>query len=250
MNLLKKSATAVADEEEGAKKKKPMRKAAKQLIAILVGAGIFIGAVVILKFLPKTPITYDSIRGTLSPISELNTAVFDYGNKSTRGTSRGIPGTSSSVTVTYHGVIKIGYDADVILDNLERDEKQKTITVYLPEPEIYGNYIDTQNLIVEESNSILNPLHVEDFVEYLKSFQEEGMEKAKEDGLYRTAREKIETVIRGLLGVFPEYEVRIMDLADKPVTQEATEPAETAAPTEVPEATDAPEAEQTEKPAA
>lgn len=231
-------------------------------LVILVIASFFI-----FKFSPhKITVTSDVLEETLRPISEMNTAAFEYTGKDTRRDTRTglgilIPGTTNSVTISYSGVITVGYDVSAMKETADTEEK--IIYVYLPESKVTHNYIDTENLELESNNNILNPIDVEDLFEYLKEIQAKELDRAVEDGMYDTAREQIESLITGLLSVFDDYTVQFVseaefaaldavETADTDVSEatDASDIPDDSEITDAPETTVAPEVEQTEKPAA
>ena len=232
----------------------------KKTLIIAVSVVIIVVATLLaLKFSPhKVAITSDMLEETLEPISEMNTAAFEYAGKDTRSDTRtglgiAIPGTTNSVTIAYSGVITVGYDVSAMKEKL--DPEQKIIYVYLPESNVTHNYIDTENLEIESSNNILNPIDVEDLFEYLKDIQKKELDNAIADGMYETAQAQMESLIVGLLSVYEDYTVQFVSESefaalDTVDTADAAEPSDAPEATDAPEGTDVPEAEQTEKPAA
>lgn len=221
-----------------------MKKVGITVVGLLT---LCVAVFLVLKYSPsKITITSDMLEETLRPVSELSTSVFEYSGSVKRDETRQglgieIPGTTNSVKISYSGVIRCGYNAEAIKPAL--DEDQKTITVSLPEPEIFGNYIDTQNLEFETSNNILNPIDADDLYGYLKDIQEQELRRAVSAGIYEKARAQVELIITSLLNVFPEYTVQFADAED--VTAEAAEVTENVEP----EPSEAPESTENQEPA-
>lgn len=212
----------------------------KSLIIILAVVIILVATFLVLKFSnDEITITIETLDETLEPISELSTSAFEYTGEVTRSSTRtglgmNIPGTTNSVTITYSGVIKVGYDVDAIQESI--DNEQKIIKISLPEPQIFGNYIDTQNLEFETSNNIFNPIDAEDLFGYLKEIQADELDRAIAAGMYETAEGQIESLITGLLAVFPDYTVQFGSVENASAAQstETPEATDAAKPTEAP----------------
>ena len=230
----------------------------KRALIIIIAVVILIAATVLVLFFSphKITVTSDMLKEALEPISELSTSAFTYSGKDTQSNARTglglvIPGTTNSVTISYSGVINVGYDVSAIQEKL--DDEEKIIYVCLPQAEIFGNYIDTQTLVLESNNNILNPIDVEAPLEYLKQIQEKELDRAIAAGMYDTAESQMRSLITGLLAVFEDYTVQFvsetefdaLDIAsaDGERAAEAPEATEAAEPADAPEATDAPEAE-------
>lgn len=229
----------------------------KALIVIIAVAIILIATFLVLRFShDDVNITIETLDETLEPISELSTSAFEYSGKVTRSSTRtglgmSIPGTTNSVTITYSGVIKVGYDVEAIQESI--DNEQKIIKIALPEPQVFGNYIDTQNLEFKTNNNIFNPIDAEDLFGYLKEIQADELSRAIAAGMYETAEGQIETLITGLLAVFPDYTVQFGSVETAPTELSAETPeatSDTLVPTETDEPTETPVADQPQMPVA
>lgn len=136
-------------------------------------------------------------------IGELATQAALYTNVQTINKDRTlwgihIPLTTSKSIFSYDGVIKAGYDFSQI--ELDVSQTDKTITVTLPEVKILSNTLDYDSLLIyDESESIFTPISLEDNNEALTNLEEEGEQKAIENGLFENARANAEVLIKGML---------------------------------------------------
>ena len=112
-----------------------------------------------------------------------------------------IPLTQSQFIFSYDGVVKAGVDfADI---GIEVQEAEHRVTVTLPEVKVLSNEIDLDSLeIYDESNNIFHPLDIDDINISLIEMQEESEQKAIEDGLFESARDNAEALLRGMLAGF------------------------------------------------
>ncbi len=106
-----------------------------------------------------------------------------------------IPFTDNSFWYQYVGTIKAG----VSLEDAEYDVHGKTIRVKLTNPYIISNTPDMdQTGVLEERNSILNPIHVEDVDALQKTCVERSQAKAEASGLLNEAKTNAENNIRNM----------------------------------------------------
>ncbi len=146
----------------------------------------------------------------LREVSELSTYAYEYTNSKEITNTREIfgiklPFTTNRVNIIYKGVIKAGYSLDDV--EAKVDNSAKTITVKLPEVEVFDNYILHDETKIEEENNLLNPVHVESATKYFSDITSKELERAKAGGLYQKAETKAKKVITNLFSEFPEYNV-------------------------------------------
>ena len=106
-----------------------------------------------------------------------------------------IPFTDNSFWYRYVGTIRAGVD----LSTAAYEQEDTTIRVELDQPKILSNTPDRdKSQVLEESNNILNPIHVEDVDSFMKQCQEESEKSVVDSGLYNEARKNAEDNIRGM----------------------------------------------------
>ena len=108
-----------------------------------------------------------------------------------------IPLTQNSYWYRYEGTIK----AAVNLEDAEFAESGNLLTVTLSAPYVSSNDPNwDESGVLEESNNILNPIHVEDVDAFQKQCDERSTEEAIEGGLLEDARSSAEKNIRDMFG--------------------------------------------------
>ena len=149
----------------------------------------------------------------LSEASNLTTYIYEYTNKTTESSTRMLPvlgwdilGTTNSVTIQYSGVINVGYDMNEI--DYAISEKDAAIYVTLPKAEVFDNYIKFDDLKCICDNNILNPIRTDSVMEYFEEIEQEELANAKADEIFDKADGQLKEIVKGYLGVIPEYEVR------------------------------------------
>lgn len=152
------------------------------------------------------------IEEKISEIDQLSTIEHSYTGNFENSTQRdifgvNIPFTNNNVKIEYSGVIKVGYvtkDIKTALDN-----NNKIITVTLPSPKVFDNYIILDKLKITEDNNILNPLHMSDLPKYFESTEADALETAeKEHDIYKQAEVNIKKLITDKMSTFKDYEVK------------------------------------------
>ncbi len=161
----------------------------------------------------RIEIETEQIMKKLSEASNLTTYIYEYTNKTTESSTRMLPvlgwdilGTTNSVTIQYSGVINVGYDMNEI--DYAISEKDAAIYVTLPKAEVFDNYIKFDDLKCICDNNILNPIRTDSVMEYFEEIEQEELANAKADEIFDKADGQMKEIVKGYLGVIPEYEVR------------------------------------------
>lgn len=138
---------------------------------------------------------YEDLEFTPYEYRYSNTAAF-----SSRSTlyDYGIPLTKKSFTITYDGIITVGFSpADILIDT---DDELYTITVSLPEGYIISHEIDTDSFELENvSDSMFNPISLSDYVSTCEAQNEKMERRAEASGLYSKMYSEAEDEIREYL---------------------------------------------------
>ena len=159
----------------------------------------------------STKITNAVVEEKLSAIAELATYQMEYKDIKTETNIRrffdlfDIPGTTNSIIITYHGVIKVGYQFSEI--NPEVDELTKTITVKLPPAMVLSNEIDEDRMEFIENNNLLNPIKCKALTDYIQEIKAEELARAEEQGIYELAEQNAKDLIRDELAEFEGYTI-------------------------------------------
>ncbi len=107
-----------------------------------------------------------------------------------------IPFTENSFWYRYSGTIKAGVNLETADFKLE----DKTIHITLDKPYIISNTPNMEESgVLEESNNVLNPIHVEDVDAFQKKCQEDSQEQSIAGGLLDEAKTNAEANLRGML---------------------------------------------------
>ena len=114
-----------------------------------------------------------------------------------------LPFTKSSFILTYTGVLKLGID--FAETKIEVDEGSKTIKVTLPESKVLSNEIDMKSIkVYDETNSIFNPVKIDDYTQFTQSGKENAEADARESGIFEQSKEVAKKIITELLNTTKE----------------------------------------------
>ena len=163
-----------------------------------------------LQELEHVEISTVQIEEKLSLISELATSSFEYTNQKTISNTRqilgiDIPGTTNTVSITYEGIIKIGYDISQLRYSV--DETSLQICFELPEAQVLDNYIILDTLQCDDKNNIFNPIGSDTIALYFSDIQEEELARATEQGIFTEAENQLKSIITNYFAAFPDYTV-------------------------------------------
>ena len=108
----------------------------------------------------------------------------------------------------YDGIVKAGIRD---LSEAQITQDRETIIIKLPAVEITGVEIDNESFEkLDESNSIFNPISIEDLNDAQNDLKGKMKESATEKGILDIAKSNAETVLFEMLSSFNgEYEVKI-----------------------------------------
>ena len=108
-----------------------------------------------------------------------------------------IPFTQSKYIYSYDVLIKAGYDFSAI----HWEEKDQTIVVELPEPQILSTeIIDDSFQVYHEQESIFRQISLTENNEALQNMKENAQKDAIANGLLDNARDNAETILTGFFG--------------------------------------------------
>lgn len=109
-----------------------------------------------------------------------------------------IPFTTSKYIFSYDGTVKAGIDFEQI--DISTNELTKTITISMPEAEIFGIEIKPESMqIYDESRSIFTPLELTDINQSLTALQEDVREQAIGNHILEAAYENGKVLIQSMI---------------------------------------------------
>ena len=156
----------------------------------------------------KPKITNETIGIQIKEIKEMSTIQYKYKELASREDwntlfNIKLPFTKSSFILTYTGVLKLGID--FAETKIEVDEGSKTIKVTLPESKVLSNEIDMKSIkVYDETNSIFNPVKIEDYAQFTQSGKENAEADARENGIFEQSKEVAKKIITELLNTTKE----------------------------------------------
>ena len=110
------------------------------------------------------------------------------------GTNTNIPFTQSKYVYSYGVTVKAGFD----FSEIDWEQKETTIKVYLPETKILSSEIDTNSFkVYHEAESIFTPISLEENNEALNDLVKKAEEDSIKSGLLENARENAEVILTG-----------------------------------------------------
>ena len=169
----------------------------------------------------KRTVTNKDVQTQLKEISEFSTYSGEYNVNMTADYSRyflcdegkddsgiKIPGTKNTIDISCEGVVKVGYDFDLI--EVRIDDDSHKIYIKLPEVKVNDNYIKWESVVCEETNCILNPIEFEQYQLLIEELEKLGLKDAEEKDIYSYAEENVKTLIMNALSEFNGFEVVFM----------------------------------------
>ena len=157
----------------------------------------------------KQVITVEEVESKLMEMAELTTYsgeyIVTYGKDYPKYFLNDIkvPGATNSIEITVSGVVKVGYDVDEIVVEVDDDK----IFITLPKAKLNDNYIIWDTISCSESNNILNPIEFSQYEELVDEIEKIGLERAEAEGIYQKAEENVEQIMNGFLAEFKDYEI-------------------------------------------
>lgn len=114
----------------------------------------------------------------------------------------GLINSSSEFTYSYDGIVTAGINFEDV--HIEKNDKDKTLTVNIPPSELQSVNIDTDTFkIYSENDSIWNPMGLEDYNLSLTSFEDTARKKALESGILERSDEQARRLVENFLMSIP-----------------------------------------------
>jgi len=110
---------------------------------------------------------------------------------------------SSEFIYSYDGSVTAGVDFEKIA--ITKDDEAKTITIDIPDSEIFSVNIDKDTFkIYSEKDSLWNPLKLEDYNTSLAKFEAAAKEKALASGILEKSDAQAKALIENFVNSLPE----------------------------------------------
>lgn len=153
-------------------------------------------------------ITSQTLKEEIQSLSELVTKQYIYTNADKRESNANwvfgwtIPFSSSSLLVTYDGVIKAGVDLkDVLVDV---NEENHTITITLPESKITDNNIPQETItVVEVKDGLFNEVTFDNYNEFISEQKIVMEQKAINNGFIQEADKEARAIVKSFVSFLP-----------------------------------------------
>ena len=165
----------------------------------------------------KVTITSETVEENLRGIGEFTSQEYNFKEVDTIDKDKislgsvSIPFTGAKYVYSYKGTIKAGIDFTEI--NVDLDDKNKIVTLILPDAKILSTEIDESSFEVYNSKQgLFNKVSIEDFAQSRETLKQNAEESAVEFGLLDSAGKNAETMLMSLLETLPgldEYEIVI-----------------------------------------
>lgn len=114
-----------------------------------------------------------------------------------------LPLTTKWFVLKWDGTIKAGIDVKQL--KAEADEKNKVITLYVPEAKILSHEVDKNSFeVLNEKTNIFNPIEVGDVTDIIKVSMKSMEKRAVENGLLINADAEVKTLIKSFILSLPD----------------------------------------------
>lgn len=112
-----------------------------------------------------------------------------------------VPLTTKNFLITYDGAMKLGIDSKAVNLNVVGKE----IQIQIPPIKILSHEIKEDTIeVLDQSQNIINQIKIEDYATFAVDQKSSMEEKAKQNGLFTEAKEKVESQYRLFLENLPE----------------------------------------------
>lgn len=162
------------------------------LLIILLGAGYYVFTV---KMAPEVQKTNVVVMDELLACQELVTMKYKYSD--IVSVKKSLALSKSYSIVKFSGIIRAGI-GDLNDCDIEVSDDNKTLRIKLPDIEILGNDITSQE-VFDESHSIFVPITLDEVFAEIERSKEETLDEIIEEGLLDDARNYAKTIIQQMM---------------------------------------------------
>lgn len=162
----------------------------------------------------KITVTVEEVDSVIKGISEFSTYECTYTVRKSVDESRyileaRIPGTKNTLDITAKGIVKVGFNLDDVAISV--DDSSKTIYISLPEAKINDNYIVWDSVECKETNTILNPIHFEQYKKLISELEALGKADVEKKGIYEKAQKRMKDLLDVALSKFEGFDIVFME---------------------------------------
>ena len=158
-----------------------------------MGGGYYIFAK---RFTPKTEVNVAIVMSQLELCQELVTAKNRYSDIVSINKQLKWRGKSFAI-IKYTGIIRIGI-SDITQSDIEIYNEGKSVKIKLPDIEVLGNEIESQE-VFDESHSIFVPITLDEVFTEIEKAKQGTLEDLISDGILKDARENAKRVIQQIM---------------------------------------------------
>ena len=162
------------------------------LITILFFGGY---SLITKKFTPVTETNIAVVMNQLSFCQELVTAKYRYSDIISIRKTKALA--KSLSIIKYSGIIRIGI-ADITHSDFDISNDGKTLKIRIPDVEILGNEITSQE-VFDETSSIFVPITLDEVFTEIDKAKDKTLEELVNDGVIEEARENAKKVIQQIM---------------------------------------------------
>ena len=162
------------------------------LIMIMLGGGYYFFTK---KMQPQKEINVLVVQNQLSYCQELVTLKYRYSD--ILSIKKSVALSKSFSIIKYTGIIRIGIE-DITLSDIEVYNEGKGVKIKLPDVEVLGNDITSQE-VFDESHSIFVPITLDDVFVEIERSKQATLEELLDEGIMNEARESAKKVVQQIM---------------------------------------------------
>lgn len=162
------------------------------LIMMILGGAYYVFTK---KMEPKKEVSLLIVQNQLSYCQELVTVKYRYSDILSIKKSLGF--SKSYSIIKYSGIIRIGIP-DLSLCDIEVYNEGKSLKIKLPDVEVLGNDITSQE-VFDESHSLFVPISLDDAFGEIERAKNSTLEELVDEGIMKDARENAKKVIQQIM---------------------------------------------------
>ena len=163
------------------------------LLIVLLGGGYYVFTK---KFVPKKEVNVAIVMSQLSLCQELVTAKNRYSDIVSISKSNKFLGKSFTI-VKFSGIIRIGIP-DITKSDIEVYNEGKSLRIRIPDVEVLGNEIESQE-VFDEAHNVFIPITLDEVFTELEKKKTETLEDLIDEGILNEARENAKKVVQQIM---------------------------------------------------
>ena len=147
------------------------------------------------KMQPQKTVNVLMVQNQLSYCQELVTLKYRYSD--ILSIKKSVALSKSFSIIKYTGIIRIGIE-DITLSDIEVYNEGKGVKIKLPDVEVLGNDITSQE-VFDESHSIFVPITLDDVFVEIERSKQATLEELLDEGIMNEARESAKKVVQQIM---------------------------------------------------